>query len=99
MKAMLCGCGRRLEAADDEGLVREALEHYRWEHAMAVIDGAEIRRIVEQGSYEQSTPAARGGATDEELWPGDMVDASNALSHTYEGYGGEQMWPANFGPR
>ena len=32
MRAMLCGCGRHLEASGYEGLVRELLEHLGLDH-------------------------------------------------------------------
>ena len=100
MRAMLCGCGQRLEAANDDGLVRETLEHYRWVHGMAVVDGEAIRRIVEEGAYgsEASPPVLREGP-DEELWPQDLLGRSGALTHTYEGYGGDALWPEGFGSR
>ena len=69
MKAMLCGCGQRLEAIGDNGLVGEALAHYRWVHGMAVVDGENIRRIVEENAYglEYVAPYAGGHGPDEEF--------------------------------
>lgn len=100
MRAMLCGCGERLEAANDDGLVHEVLEHYRWVHGMAVVDGEDTRRIVEEGAYgAEEYPAAHGAGPDEELWPEDLLGKAGALTHTYEGYGADAMWPADFGPR
>ena len=100
MRAMLCGCGERLEAADDGGLVRQALEHYRWAHTMAVIDGEDIRRIVAEGAYgPEEYRDARAAGPEEQIWPEDLLGRSGALTHTYEGYGGDAMWPADFGPR
>jgi predicted small metal-binding protein len=32
MRAMLCGCGRHLEASGYEGLVRELLDHLGLDH-------------------------------------------------------------------
>lgn len=100
MRAMLCGCGQHLEAANDDGLVQKTLEHYRWTHGMAVVDGEDVRRIVEEGAYgSEEHPSLRSGSPDEELWSQDLLGKSGALSHTYEGYGGDAMWPADFGPR
>ena len=100
MRAMLCGCGEKLEAANDDALVHETLKHYRWVHGMAVVDGEDVRRIVEKGAYEAGGhPGARFLGPDEDLWPEDLLGRSGALTHTYEGYGGDGMWPADFGPR
>ena len=101
MRAMLCGCGQRLEAVNEDGLVREAVEHYRWVHGMAVVDGEEIRRTVEEGAYNvvEEHLTAHGDGPDEALWPQDLLGRSGALTHTYEGYGGDAMWPEDFGPR
>ncbi len=100
MRAMLCGCGKRLEAADNDGLVRETLNHYRWVHGMAVVDGEDIRRIVEEGAYgSEEVTASHGGDQDEDLWSHNLLGRSRGLTHTYEGYGGEPMWPSDFGMR
>lgn len=100
MRAMLCGCGQRLEAADDDELVRETLEHYRWVHGMAVVDGDDIRRIVKEGAYgSEGHAVARGEDSDEEAWFRDLPGRADVLTHTYEGYGGDAMWPEGFGPR
>lgn len=97
MRAMLCGCGQRLEAADNDCLVRETLNHYRWVHGMAVVDGEDIRRIVEEGAYEsEEVTASYSGSQDEDLWPQDRPGRSGGLTHTYEGYGGDAMWPSGF---
>ena len=71
MRAMLCGCGQRLEAIGDGGLVRVALAHYRWIHGMAVIDGENMRRIVKEHAYklEHAAPYAGGTGPDEEFGP------------------------------
>ncbi|QIN77258.1 hypothetical protein GBA65_00585 [Rubrobacter marinus] len=100
MRAMLCGCGQRLEAANDDGLVHETLNHYRWVHGMAVVDGEDVRRIVEKGAFgPEEHPITHGGDPDGEVWSRDLLGRSGALSHTYEGYGGDAMWPTDFGPR
>ncbi|MDP9427164.1 MAG: hypothetical protein M3P37_14370 [Actinomycetota bacterium] len=71
MRAMLCGCGQRLEANGDDGLVIETLAHYRWIHGMAVVDGENIRRIVRENAYglEHAAPYAGGTGPDEEFGP------------------------------
>ncbi len=100
MRAMLCGCGQRLEAVNDDGLVQKTLEHYRWTHGMAVVDGEDIRRIVEEGAYgSEEHPSSRGESPEEELWSYGLLGRSGALSHTYEGYGEDALWPADFSPR
>ena len=98
MRAMLCGCGQRLEAANDDGLVRETLEHYRWVHGMAVVDGNEIRKVVREGAYEADAHAAHGWDL-EDLWFQDLPGRPDALTHTFEGYGGDALWPADFDTR
>lgn len=100
MRAMLCGCGHRLEAASDDGLVRETLEHYRWVHGMAVVDGEIIRRIVEEGAYGPKEYASvHGEGHDKELWLQDLPGRPDILTPTYKGYGGDAMWPEGFGER
>ena len=73
MQAMLCGCGRRLEAVNDEGLVREALSHQRREHAIYVADEEPVRRVVKENAYrlEYAAPYAYvyGEGPDEEFGP------------------------------
>ena len=100
MRVMLCGCGVRLQAVDDEGLVRETLEHYKRLHGMAVVDGEAIRQIVKEGAYgPEKYGAVHGEDPDEDLWFDGPLGSSGALTQTYEGYGGDAMWPADFGPR
>lgn len=71
MKAMLCGCGQRLEASSDDALVGEALAHYRLTHGMAVVDGENVRRVVRENAYglEHAAPYAGGAGPDEEFGP------------------------------
>ncbi|MDP9457810.1 MAG: DUF1059 domain-containing protein [Actinomycetota bacterium] len=71
MKAMLCGCGRHLEAANDDGLVRETLAHRRQEHATSVTDEKLVRRVVAENAYrlEHVAPYADGEGPDEEFGP------------------------------
>lgn len=100
MRAMLCGCGERLEAANDGGLVHETLEHYRWVHGMAVVDGECVRQVVQEGAYDsEENSVTYVMAADEDLWSQDRSGRSDALTHTYEGYGGDAMWAAGFDTR
>lgn len=71
MRAMLCGCGRRLEAVGEDGLVREALAHRRQEHAISIAEEEQVRRIVEENAYklEHAAPYADGDGPDEEFGP------------------------------
>lgn len=71
MKAMLCGCGQRLEASGDDALVGEALAHYKRTHGMAVVDGENVRRVVQENAYrlEYAAPYAGGAGPDEEFGP------------------------------
>ncbi|MDP9440549.1 MAG: hypothetical protein M3P49_17715 [Actinomycetota bacterium] len=71
MKAMLCGCGRRLEARNEEGLVRETLAHRGREHATYEADEEHVRRIVEENAYalEHAAPYTGGEGPDEEFGP------------------------------
>jgi hypothetical protein len=47
MQAMLCGCDRRLEASDYEGLVGEAIEHLRRDHPDLRFGEAGVRALRE----------------------------------------------------
>ncbi len=88
MRAMLCGCGQRLEAPDNNGLVRETVEHYRWVHGMAVVDGEDIRRIVEVGAYDSWASAAAYTKHENE----NPLRRSNTLTQAHdEGYGGDAV--------
>ncbi len=51
-RALLCGCGCRLEAWDEEELVREALVHLGREHlVMEWQQGAQVHQLVAAHSY------------------------------------------------
>ena len=47
MQAMLCGCDRRLRAANYEELVAEVIEHLRGDHPGIRVDEAAIRAVRE----------------------------------------------------
>ena len=71
VKVMLCGCGCRLEASGDDGLVRETLAHRRQEHEVSVADEELVRQAVQKNAYrlEHATPYANGDGPDEEFGP------------------------------
>lgn len=94
MRAMLCGCGQRLEALNDSGLVHETLKHYRWIHGMAIVDGEDIRRIVQKGAYGlEENAAVRGEDSYEAYWSRDLPGRPDAQNHNYEGYGADATRP------
>ena len=47
MQAMLCGCDRRLEATDYEGLVGEVIDHLRRDHPELRFGEAGVRALRE----------------------------------------------------
>jgi predicted small metal-binding protein len=47
MRAMLCGCERRLEADDYEGLVKEVLDHLIKEHSEIALGEPQVRVLRE----------------------------------------------------
>lgn len=51
MRAMLCGCRRHLDAADEERLLEKVVEHLRRDHRLARIDEARVRETVAVNSY------------------------------------------------
>lgn len=94
MRAMLCGCGKRLEAVDNDGLVRETVEHYRWLHGMALVDGEGIRRIVEGSSYgSEGDTAAYAVCKDEDPRSCHMSGERDAPAHAPEDYRHERRRP------
>ena len=50
-RAMLCGCGRHLEAYDEEGLSGEVLAHLQREHPTMKQEEAQVRERVKAHSY------------------------------------------------
>lgn len=69
-KAMLCGCGQRLEATDEDGLMVEVRGHRRLEHpAAALADEEQVRQVVGTHTYkvEYVAPYAGGEGPDEEF--------------------------------
>lgn len=51
MRAMLCGCRRRLEATDEERLLGKVVEHLRRDHRVTQIDEVKMRETVAVNSY------------------------------------------------
>jgi predicted small metal-binding protein len=47
MRVILCGCDRRLEANDYEGLVREVLDHLVEEHSEIRLGDSQVRALRE----------------------------------------------------
>ena len=50
-RALLCGCGRHLEASDEEALFSEVLAHLGREHPMMEPGEAQVRQHVAARSY------------------------------------------------
>jgi predicted small metal-binding protein len=51
-RALLCGCGRHLEASDEDELLREVLAHQAREHPiMEQGEAQEVRQRVAAHSY------------------------------------------------
>ncbi len=52
---MICGCGERLEAADDERLVEEVSTHLKRvhpDHLVASLSREQVRRVVADRAYK-----------------------------------------------
>ena len=70
VKALRCGCGRRLEAKDDEELFGRMLEHLRGEHPAAAFGDGQVRSSVAHSyKLEYAAPYAGGAGPDEEFGP------------------------------
>lgn len=61
MKALLCGCGRHLEARDDERLVREVLYHLGRDHPGVEFDESRVRRMVSEHSFRYECVEVHAG--------------------------------------
>lgn len=70
MRALLY-CGRRLEAASEEELIREVLDHLRREHSAGSLGEAEARELVAAHSYryERVRVYPEGSGPDKEFGP------------------------------
>ncbi len=71
MRAMICGCGERLEAADGERLVEEVSTHLKRvhpDHLVATLSREQIRRVLADRAYElEYALVYEGGEPDEEF--------------------------------
>ncbi len=72
MWALLCSCRCHLEAADEEELFREVLQHIRREHPLMELSETQLREVVEAYSYCYELVevyAGAGAAPEEEFGP------------------------------
>jgi hypothetical protein len=69
MRALLCGCGRRLEAVEDEGLCERVVVHLTRDHGSAYVDCELVRRMVVDRAYkiEHVVIYSNGSGPDEEF--------------------------------
>jgi hypothetical protein len=51
MRALLCGCGRRLEADEDGKLCERVVAHLKRDHLSAHVDGELVRGMVAARAY------------------------------------------------
>jgi hypothetical protein len=67
MKALLCGCGRRLEADEDGRLCDQVVSHLKRDHQTAYIDYELARQMVASRAYkvEYAVVYQNGTAPDE----------------------------------
>jgi predicted small metal-binding protein len=52
MRALLCGCGRRLEADEDQSLCERVMAHLKRDHLSAYVDREVVRGMVTSRAYE-----------------------------------------------
>ena len=70
VKALRCGCGRRLEGGNKQELFGEVSKHLRREHRAMVVDDGQVRAFVNHAySLEHAAPYADGEGPDEEFGP------------------------------
>lgn len=69
MRALLCGCGRRLEADQNRRLCDQVISHLKQDHRTAYIDYEVAREMVASRAYklEYAAVYANGAALDEEF--------------------------------
>ena len=69
MRALLCGCGRRLEADEDEKLCDQVVSHLKRDHLTAYIDYGVAQKMVASRAYkiEYAVVYTNGTAPDEEF--------------------------------
>lgn len=70
-RALLCGCGRRMEAEEDGKLCERVEAHLRQDHRTAHVDREVVRGMVVSRAYriEYATVYANGSGPDEEFGP------------------------------
>jgi predicted small metal-binding protein len=71
MRALLCGCGKHLEARDDKGLAGRFREHLRREHPSIILHDDHIETIVSERAYdyERVLVYAEGERREDEFGP------------------------------
>ena len=69
MIALLCGCGRRLEADGDERLCGRVVDHLERDHKTTHVDHGVVRGMIASRSYklERMVVYTNGTAPDEEF--------------------------------
>ncbi len=71
MRALLCGCGRRLEAEEDGRLCERVVAHLERDHLTAHVNQEVARGMVASRGYklEYASVYADGTVPDEEFGP------------------------------
>jgi cation transport regulator ChaC len=71
MRALLCGCGQRLEADEDGRLCYQVVYHLKRDHLTAYIDYEVAREMVTSRAYkmEYAVVYKNGTSPDEEFGP------------------------------
>jgi hypothetical protein len=71
MRALLCGCGQRLEADEDGRLCDQVMHHLKRDHLTAYIDYEVAREMVTSRAYkmEYAVVYKNGTSPDEEFGP------------------------------
>lgn len=69
MRAMLCGCGQRLEAGEDERLCERVVAHLKRDHLTAHVDRELVRGMVAARAFKIGYVNAypNGSGPDEEF--------------------------------
>ncbi len=69
MRALLCGCGRRLEANHDRKLCDQVVSHLKRDHLTAHVDYKVAREMVASRAYkvEYAAVYTNGTVPDEEF--------------------------------
>jgi hypothetical protein len=69
MRALLCGCGRRLEADEDQRLCERVVAHLERDHRTAYVNPEVVRQMVASRAYkiEYVVIYPNGSGPDEEF--------------------------------